>query len=333
MGIVVVGDIHYQEKMPKKAQAEQVIDFIFNNKEYNNSNNVLFLLGDLVENVESPHEVLGYFVNLFLNRAEFEWVYILQGNHDACITSSLLSVFKPIQNITIIQEPTIVNIHNKKILALPYYYHEGTSLPPMIENYSSILKDLYSNQSFDLVFHHVEDETEHYGKKFCDLSWVNTKDWLCGHIHTCSLQKGGRYLGACTLNSSTEKGRQPYIAYVTDAPGYKLIPVPKILDYYTVDYPNELPDITTPYALWMVTNSIDKEETIAYYTKKAKEKGQDFFYRKIMQKAFEKFERSSIIKHEKTSLIDEFEIYSNKLNLSDEVSTICKSLIAKKFSS
>lgn len=330
MGLLVVGDVHNQEKEPKKSQATKTLNYIFESK-YNNPNNSILFLGDLVESIDTPHEVTKFYVNLFLNISKFKQIYILQGNHDASIISSLLQVFDPFQNVHIITKPEILDIENNRVLALPYYYEDEHN-PSMQEKYGRILPLLEEyQQKFDFVFHHVEDETEHYTKKFCDLSWVKTNYWLCGHIHTCSLQKGGRYLGACILNSSSEKGRQPYIAFVQDRE-YELIEIPKFLDYYSVEYPNNLPSMNTELGLWTVTNSLDRNETITFYEKQALEKGFKFYPRRIFTANFEKFssEDKQNVSYEEEPLTSQFEKYALKQKLNNNVQAICLSILSKR---
>lgn len=331
MALIVVGDIHHTNKSPKFEQAEKILNFIF---KFANENDSLFLLGDLVENMDSPHEILERFIDLFLNVSKYKHIYILQGNHDASMESSFLSAFKPLPKVSIIQEPTILTIEENKILALPYYYHEGTDKIPIIKNYSEVLPTLPQfTEKFDFVFHHVEDETKHFNDKYCDLSWINAQQFLCGHIHLCNIQEGGRFLGSVTLNSSAEKGKTPYIAKIENKK-HTLIPAPKYLEYKSVDYPNDLPETETEYTLWTITNSLDRQESIDFYTRKAKEKGQSFYIRKVIGKDFQKFVLDTNIKEksntEDVSFSEFFNIYSNSSKLDTSVTEICRQIIQKK---
>lgn len=321
--LIVVGDIHLQDHEPKKSQCLDFLDWLFN-QDFNNENNSILFLGDLCE-INSSYETYEVFVDYFVNKSKFENILILQGNHDCVNQSTILSLFRPLPKVTILTDWDVINYHNVKILALPYYNHEGSEKVSMVECYSNLYKEL--DTEFDYGFGHIEDDTEHFSKKFCDTSKLKVKIWLNGHIHTENVTKGGHYLGSPILNSSTESGKTPYIASIdSEKKTYELIEVPKFMEYYEVEYPNKLPKINTKYGLFLVKNSIDKNTTIEEYSKQAESMGFKFYARRILSK------KSTVDIEECTDNSNSltFDDFAKASKLEDDIADICKEVIRLK---
>ena len=320
--LVVVGDIHLQDKEPKKSQCLDFLNWLFT-QDFNNEENSILFLGDLCE-INSSYEMYEVFVDYFVNRSKFEKILILQGNHDCVNQSTILSLFRPLPRVSVITDWDIITYYNTKILALPYYNHEGSEKISMVECYSNLYKEL--DTKFDFGMGHIEDDTEHFSKKFCDTSKLNVKIWLNGHIHTQNVTKGGHYLGSPILNSSTEGGKTPYIAIIDgETKEYELLEVPKFLEYYEVEYPNKLPKIETKYGIFLVKNALDKNIVVEEYSKQAKEMGFEFYTRRInIKKAVE--DNTLTEKSEKPT----FEMFARSVELKDEIADICKQVIQLK---
>ena len=329
--LIVVGDMHLQDKEPKKSQCLDVLDWIFNS-DFNNPNNTLLMLGDLCE-INSPYELYEIFIDCFENRSRFAKILIVEGNHECANQSTVLSLFRPLKNVEVITEWKAWKYYNCNLLFLPFYNHEGTDKKPMVEEYSNLGGKIATfngegfSDEFDYGFGHIEDDTEHFSKKFCDTSKLKVKTWMNGHIHTANIQNGGHYLGACTLNSSTESGRTPYIAKINgETKEYELIEVPKFLEYYEVEYPNKLPKIDTKYGLFLVRNSLDKKVTEEEYSKQAEELGFKFYARKILSKKSKVLEVDEVEKTENLT----FDDFANSVELDDSIRDICKEVIKLK---
>lgn len=321
--LIVVGDMHLQDKEPKKSQCLNVLDWIFNS-DFNNPSNTLLMLGDLCE-INSPYELYEIFIDCFENRNRFAKILIIEGNHECANQSTVLSLFRPLKNVEVITEWKAWKYYNCNLLFLPFYNHEGTDKKPMVEEYSNLYKTV--TEEFDYGFGHIEDDTEHFSKKFCDTSKLKVKTWMNGHIHTANIQNGGHYLGACTLNSSTESGRTPYIAKINgETKEYELIEVPKFLEYYEVEYPNKLPKIDTKYGLFLVRNSLDKKVTEEEYSKQAEELGFKFYARKILSKKSKVLEVGEVEKTENLT----FDDFADSVELDDSIRDICKEVIKLK---
>ena len=328
--LIVCGDIHLQDKEPKKSQCLDVLDWIFNS-DFNNPNNTLLMLGDLCE-INSPYELYEIFIDCFENRSRFAKILIIEGNHECANQSTVLSLFRPLKNVEVITEWKAWKYYNCTLLFLPFYNHEGTNKKPMVEEYSNLGGKIATfngerlSNEFDYGFGHIEDDTEHFSKKFCDTSKLKVKTWMNGHIHTANIQNGGHYLGACTLNSSTESGRTPYLAIIDgETKEYKLKEIPKFMEYYEVEYPNKLPKIETKYGIFLVKNALDKNIVVEEYSKQAKEMGFDFYARRIsIKKAVE--DNTLTEKSEKPT----FDQFAKSVGLSNEVFDICNEVIRLK---
>ena len=327
--LIVVGDVHLQNKEPKKSNAIDTLNWIFDNKELNNKNNSLLLLGDMCE-VNSPFELYGIFVDLFTNKSLFAKIWIVQGNHDCVNMSSVLSLFAPLKNVEVIQEWKIIDFYNTKILTLPFYSHEGSTKKPMKEVYSH----LYENEEikdveFDYCMGHIEDETNHFSSKnFCDLSQLKVKHFLHGHIHNGNAWNGGHYLGSACANSVAERNIDKKIAIIDgETKECEFVTLPKYLEYYTVEYPNKLEKPKTRYAIFTVKNVLDKNIALEEYSKQAKEMGFEFYTNKVLKQRVTEVEiDDDLEKSEKPT----FEKFAKTVGLSDEVFDICNEVIRLK---
>jgi hypothetical protein len=170
------------------------------------------------------------------------------------------------------------------------------------------------------------DHTRNFGKDslYCNLSKLEVQHYLAGHDHICDLNKGGHYLGSIGLNSKSESGKIPYIAKIDlSTKEYKLIEIPKTIEYYEVTYPNSLPKITTKYAIFTVQDSIDKGETIEYYRKQANEKGYEFYTNKILSKKLKEQVLYENEEEEERDRMEWFMLFKEQNKISEEVTNIC----------
>lgn len=326
--LVVVGDIHLQSSEPKHSNTIDTLNFIFNDKNLNNPMNSVIFLGDLCE-INSPFYCFEKFVDYFVNHSHFNQIYLLTGNHDVANLDNVLALFRPLPKVKIITEWQIIDFYKCKILALPYYNHESTDKQPMTEVYSNLYKnEELMNTEIDYCCGHVEDETQSFSKKYCDLSKLtNVKHFLHGHIHTCNIQNGGHYLGSACMNSVAESGTPKYIAIIDgEDKSFELKELPKFLEYYEVEYPNKLPKITTKYGLFLVKNSLDKNTTLEEYSKQAEQLGFRFYARKILNKKSKSIELDEIEKTEKLT----FDDFAKSVKLGDAIADICREVIKLK---
>lgn len=321
--LVVCGDIHLQCSEPKKSQGSDFLNWLFN-QDFNNENNSLLMIGDLCE-INSPYELYAIYVDYLVNKSKFKTVYIINGNHDGFSQSTVLSLFAPLKNVEVITEWKTLKFYNCNLIMLPHFNHEGTDKVSMIELYSNLYKTV--TEEFDYGFGHIEDQTQHFSKRYPDTSKLKVKQWMNGHVHTPTIQNGGNYLGSATLNSSTESGNTKYLAIIDgETKEYELIEVPKFLEYYEVSYPDPLPKIDTKYGLFLVRNSLDKKVTEEEYSKQAEELGFKFYARKILSKKSKVLEVGEVEKTENLT----FDDFADSVELDDSIRDICKEVIKLK---
>jgi hypothetical protein len=328
MALIIIGDLHNRKKRPYR---NQVIDIMtwFTESEYNIEDNELLFLGDLVEEVETPHELLGIIIDFIVNKIRCKKIRILQGNHDCNIEDTILSSLAPLPRVKIIKEWEEETIDGIRCLFLPYYYHESTNLEPMHELYSHLLV----KGKFDYVFHHIEDETQNFGNR-ADLTYIDSDNYLCGHIHSEDVTKGGHYLGSPGFNSYTEKDKTPYIAVIDiGTKKYKLVEVPKFISYHEVSYPNPLPDKkdVLKYPIFRVKESIDKAETLKFYEEEALKKGYVFYNREVCRKKSElDIELEGMNADDEKTDTEWFEIYQTEKGLDKDVLALCLQIFDKR---
>ena len=322
--LVVCGDIHLQSKSPKYDNAIDTLNWIFNNKDLNNENNSILFLGDLCE-INSPFSCFEKFVDYFVNYSKFNQIYLLTGNHDVANLDNVLALFRPLKNVKVITDWEIIKFYNCNFLMLPHYSHEGTEKLSMIETYSNLYKTV--TEEFDYAFSHVEDETQHFSKKFVDVSKLNVKRWLNGRIHNGNAWNGGHYLGSACMNSVAESGVDKKIAIIDgETKECEFVTLPKFLEYYEVSYPDSLQKIDTKYGLFIVKNSIDKNTTLEEYSKQAESMGFKFYARKILSKKSKVLEVGEVEKTENLT----FDDFADSVELDDSIRDICKEVIKLK---
>lgn len=325
--LVVVGDIHLQSSEPKRSNAIDTLNWIFE-QDFNDEKNELLLLGDLAE-IGSPYEIYSVYVDLFANRSKFHKIRIIQGNHDSVNLSSILSLFSPLPNVEVIQDWRIIDFYNCKILTLPFYNHEGVAnKQPMTEVYSNLYKnEELMNLEIDYCCGHLESDRCHFSKKYCDLSKLtNVKHFLHGHIHNCDIDKG--YLGSACANSVAERNIDKKIAIIDgETKECEFVTLPKYLEYYTVEYPNKLEKPKTRYAIFTVKNVLDKNIALEEYSKQAKEMGFEFYTNKVLKQRITEVEiDDDLEKSEKPT----FEKFAKTVGLSNEIFDICTEIIRLK---
>ena len=275
--IVITGDKHTRHKRPYYDSILKVMDW-FVDSEWNHEDNIYVSLGDETEESINKGEINSIILN-FYKSLKMKKKYVLKGNHDYKNENGsnleMLSIFPEVEVINEWQE---INLEGIECLFLPYFY----SLPngdTMEDIYSSLRLD----KEFDYAFGHIMDETKQFSKtsKICDLSNLKIKKRVFGHDH----KFGGNYLGSMHPNSKTEINKKPHIYVIDIETGEgKAVEIPLYLNYYDVAYPDKLPEFKEDYIMLRITEAIDVEKTIEYYTKLMKDQGKDFYRISINRK-------------------------------------------------
>lgn len=305
--MLVLGDLHLQENWIKRKQVELFFEWI-NNQDFIKNEKYIILLGDLFEIPTPSSQLVLFYLDLFANKWKDKTIYILQGNHDYNLETNSLDFFKFLDNVEIIKEKVERQIEMKAILFLPYYSYENTNKKPMIDFYSSL------EGSYDYIFGHIEDETQHFGDKYCNLINIKGKR-LFGHIHTPDIQKNGHYLGSCIKNSSTEKDDQKYLALINDE--LKIITIPSFMTYKTIKYGEKLENIKELVML-NVTEAPTKQDAISLY------ESSNVKCNKVTTERQQFLETSKTVKNRDKDIWKEF---CKEKNIKSSVQKLCENLL------
>lgn len=305
MGIVFVGDLHFRDQEPYYEAGLRFIDW-FESQDFNNEENVLVQLGDVTHNSILNGRVVRMFLNRFLENLKFKQVYILQGNHDVDNKSktSVLEPMKDISGVTVIDEPTVVDIEGVEFLCMPHL---------ISSDMNKIYADVYSYLGIDgdpkrVVLTHVADESQTLFGKYIDLSYLKEKRRISGHVHKAS----ANYIGTPFHQRYDEREERSKVV-VYENGEYQDRFVHPIIQFVSVKYGEDIDSIESIPVLDITdAPSIDA----------AHERYKDYFIRKV----FLSEETDSILKtttqeSDEMTLIDYFNEFAQDRNLTDFEST------------
>ena len=252
-----VGDLHCKEKSPFFERTNKFIDWL---KEKITSNDTLVLFGDITDtNHPTPIEVDQVY-KLILECGAKQTI-IIQGNHDIKRSRTGLDIFQSFKNIECIYYPKEIEIEGKKVLCLPHYESKqsGTYLD-MKKDYSptGIVFEKFGKNDYDYIIGHFSNKPT-FGSHI-DISHFFGKKVLMGHEH---IQRED-YIGTPYITRFDEKGKKSYIG-ITNEDNFKLEEVPKFLDYYTIQYGDQIK--YNPYeGIYDIEDCPDKESAMTMYS-------------------------------------------------------------------
>ena len=195
--------------------------------------NILWL-GDVTEKDVNPGDVVDQEYRIFKLCSEyFENTFIVMGNHDLKLykqkAQHSLKFLRNLPGVTIIEQPTELNLNNTSIRALPHVRVDGMSLT-----------DYYSTMRFDtdvdLTVGHwckLNPKTPQMGG--VDISNMRSRMFCLGHIHT---RIEDCYTGSIFANKSSEVGPRVYKIF-DNGNEVVSVPLPNFLDYQIIHYPEE----------------------------------------------------------------------------------------------
>lgn len=221
----------------------------------------LVLAGDVLNKVLMLPRVGASAIDLFaLLHRKASTVYVVLGNHDYGLNKYKVINIKPFlekENIIVIDD--LCEYTTKlgfELLCLPWKYGATHT------HVNSFIANL-SPKEYDACIAHWELESL-YGSDFVDLSKVNAKSFMCGHIHQHSVNS--KYLGSILPNNIEEKkDTDPSIVrvLVKDSESGKF-------KNYDIDIPSFLQLRSIKIDSLTDLNSLEKGENIFYkifYTK------------------------------------------------------------------
>jgi len=269
--LISCGDLHLSNDRPWSLEVgERIVKFLLNSP-HNTKENTLVLLGDLTERNSTTGFVYSLLLELFAG-LNYKEVVILMGNHDGKLETNgkvnLLYDFltRPVKskihtNIRVIMEPTVLDLEGLHCLMLPHVFPDGKR---SLKDYES-LTDIISKDSFNIIFGHFTNTTcPPLGERY-NVEYLNTDYWCFGHIHNPSQQ----YQGSLVPNSVAESKQKRHLRIYTknnNKTQEKLEYLEKpISEYYSVKYPDPLPDVDAMVPIWTVYNCKSNAIAISQY--------------------------------------------------------------------
>ena len=274
-------------------------------KDFNNESTNFISLGDWFHSSHPTPEEIDEEMR-FLSNSKMKF-FLLAGNHDwsgVLKQYSILS-FRNLSNVEIICEPCVKTIEGKTFAFLPHYKN------------LKVMKELYTNLSeefinADYVCYHFEDETQHG----IDISYLKGKKFG-GHIHT---QCKNYELPMPITSRYDERGLDNGIYNLTED---KIISVPKLIDYYDIEYGDEIPIGLAMFPMINIKNAPSKQL--------AQEKYKDNYIHEIYVVNKKKEKIVSCVDDKKISILDFFNNYIKDRNdLEDSTKLRLKNCIRSK---
>ncbi len=257
-------------------------------RDFNNESTNFISLGDWFHSSHPTPEEIDEEMR-FLSNSKMKF-FLLAGNHDwsgVLKQYSILS-FRNLSNVEIICEPCVKTIEGKTFAFLPHYKN------------LKVMKELYTNLSeefinADYVCYHFEDETQ----RGIDISYLKGKRFG-GHIHT---QCKNYELPMPITSRYDERGLDNGIYNLTED---KIISVPKLIDYYDIEYGDEIPIGLAMFPMINIKNAPSKQL--------AQEKYKDNYIHEIYVVNKKKEKIVSYVDEKKISILDFFNNYIKDRN-------------------
>lgn len=199
--LIGIGDVHLRSKKFYKVGFKAFLDWF--DKKFPDSEKEtteILLAGDVLNKVSMLPYVAASTVDLFkVLHKKAKNIYIILGNHDYG-----LSKYKVISTKDFLEREGAIVIDDFceyrtelgfNLLCLPWKY--GATHAKV----NAFLNNLDLSKSYDVCTAHWELESL-YGSDFVDLSKVNAKTFMCGHIHSHKVNP--KYLGSILPNSIAE---------------------------------------------------------------------------------------------------------------------------------
>jgi hypothetical protein len=219
-------------------------------QDFNNKNTTFISTGDLYNSsVPTPEEIdiTEKFINDFKGN-----LIIIAGNHDYSISEKVYSIL-PLRNyskVKIITEPCVLNVENYSIAFLPFI----KNVKYMKETYEN-LSDEFINT--DYIVYHFDDES--VSNKGIDLSYLKGKR-IGGHEH---LSRKNYELCVPIIGKYDERGNQPTLLKIDNEEQF--INVPRFIDYYSIEYGEDLPKVEAKFPIWNIENAPSKNQGEIFY--------------------------------------------------------------------
>ena len=236
--IIVVGDTHFQDTSPFYQAQKEFIDW-FSSQPFNSKENIFLSLGDLFDRFNPSPKVNSMVLDFFENKMNFQKKYVISGNYkheyNTLKKNWAIDLLESLEGVKLIKYLEVEKIGNLECLVLPWYYKTTHPEQLSIKEYYENLPEEISNKKYDFIFGHITD-VDLFGE-LVDISYLQGKKVL-GHVHSTNFGKS--FLGTPYILSKNEKGDEKKIMSIDVETGeFEYITVPKFIDYYEVNYPDE----------------------------------------------------------------------------------------------
>jgi hypothetical protein len=257
--IVVIGDTHFRTKEPFFSAGRDFALWLIDHP-LNHPDNYIIFLGDITHDSIIEGELNSFLLDIF-NQLAFKEIYIIHGNHTwkrfRGRISSTTTVLENVPRLNLINYPCGFNIEGVDCLMLPHYLKETKDTVSMKECYEK----MPFTDPHDFVFGHYNDETEQLFGNYIDTSHIQGEKIL-GHIHI----SGDHYLGSPIITRKDERGKENIILAIDiDTKDKKYIDVPRFLDYHSVNYGEDLPEVEATHPIWTIKEAPSREMALKKY--------------------------------------------------------------------
>jgi len=320
--IVSIGDTQIDNARPwSSAISKEVVNFIINSP-HNKPENTAVFLGDLVEKSKVSGEVFDYLMQIFVG-LKYKKAYILVGNHDGQLWDGKVDlVYDFLKNpevaskittpIEVVYGAKAIEIDGIKTLFLSHIFNDGKQ---SLKDYEKLPAEL-SEPSYDVIFGHFQKTSLGLPGESIDVSYLKTKYSCYGHIHNPS----DDYQGSLVPNSVSEGQHKHQIRLYLKNRGVVVQTIEELevelADYYSVTFPNSLPEVTAKVPIWTIDNCKDIQTAKAFYG--------DIFIRKTIYNSelnIEELQRltEKLKKKGKASTLEMFEEFVSQSKLTVEL--------------
>ena len=239
--MIVVGDLHLKKSEAYFSAQVKFLKWLDDNYK----DEVLVLLGDVFDS--TPHfDIYSEFKSFLKYRKNR--TLILNGNHDGNYRiGEYLKGIHLMDNVDVLFEETVVDIEGYNCLMLPHKKD--------MNNYSTIKGD------YDFIFGHFVIKQEAFGNEYVDISALNYKKMILGHIHL-KRQYGYIIIQGVPLPTRNLETSNPILQIgknfeITE------IPVPEFLKIETINYDNDKKTLNKEF----IYNIVDAPSVKSVYEK------------------------------------------------------------------
>jgi len=254
------GDLHGKAKEPYFSATKDFLAYIADSPVLNTIDALHIFSGDIVHSPAQNGAVVGILNDFFVNKIKGKVIIILGNHGQSREKGSFLKAFKPLNNVTVIEEPTEINVSliDCKILILPYLVRKSMKERMMKEIYEDLAIQLKDRIYHAIIGHYFDETLPEIFKTINTSSFKGPRSH--GHYH----MPGGNYLGVPVITKKDERGIQPQYCDITSS-GLEFKQLPIFLDFYIIEDGQPVGNVHAKHPLLCIKNSKDIKATKKFY--------------------------------------------------------------------